>query len=283
MKVQRVYPMTVSLSPMAGHLQGIKSHTPPLEIRPVLPGAQVTPSHYEMETTGSTPAFYVTPLARGKLADARLEVYSHGRLVQEIPLPMKGTRQRLTWILLFLAVLIPLGLYYFTRQVDLSTTGAKVPAPAVHKAQAQLEEEDLSEGPAVPPETLEKAMKKNLMPGMGGTAPEGIFTKKAASSKRGGNVDEAQPQEPKSEFVLPPKPKGTLEAETLNVLPDFGRPTKWLGAQVQEGYDWARSLAVDLYLSFYLGLGLLALAIISWVFHAGRRSSRRGQPIALGA
>src|SRR5260370_14800028 len=63
MKLKGVYRMVVNVRPLADHLRGIKSHTPTLQIRPVIPGAQVTPSHYELEMTGSTPAFYVTPVA----------------------------------------------------------------------------------------------------------------------------------------------------------------------------------------------------------------------------
>jgi hypothetical protein len=285
MKVKGVYPMVVNVRPLADHLRGIKSHTPTLEIRPVIPGAQVTPSHYELEMTGSTPAFYVTPVARGRLADARLEVYSHGRLVQEIPTPMRGTWQRPTWVLLFLTVLIPLGIYYFTKHVDLSSMGASVQsARAPAKSQAGLEdEEDLDAAKPMDPEEGLR-IQKMMAARMGAPTPPSTAGKaKKEEPKKEAPKVEGPPQEPKPVLANSPKPKGPIEQATIKLLPDFPSIGTWTPAGgAQEVYDWSKIMASD-YLSFYVGLGLLALTLLSWVLHAARRSSRRGQPIALGA
>lgn len=276
MKLKRAYPMAVSLSPTAGHLHGIKSHVPTVEIRPVLAGALVTPSHYELETTGTTPAFYVTPLARGQL-DSRLEVYSHGRLLQEIPLPVKGTSQRLTWILLLLTIVIPLGMWYFLRQQNLSTIAAPAQTPAAETQQAQAEEED--QGQAKNDEQMDRmAMKRMGQTPLPGTTRKGgeAMTQPIAKS-------EVEPEEPKQNYHPLPKTTGPVERATMQVLPDFPKVTESIAAGIQAGYDGARGFAADLYLVFYVFLALLALTLLSWVVHAGRRASRRGQPIALGA
>jgi hypothetical protein len=311
MKVDRVYPMSMTLNPVAGHLQGIKSHTPPVEIRPVLPGAQVTPTHYETETTGAIPPFYVTPLVRGKLAEARLEVYSRGRLVQEIPLRMKGTSQRLTWVLLLLTILVPLGLWYFTRHLNLSTaSAASAPAPgpaAVSKAEAEPEEED--EGPKLSLEEKKMFMSKGVMQGRGAATPEEFFSNEAKGRSGGKAEKNAPPQEAKIASVTTPKPVGTVEQTTMHVLPDFhigyktetvpradseGNLTQvttkqpfsvtgWIAARAQAGYDRLRELGDEIYLSFCVGFFFLALTLVSWEVHAARRSRRSGEPIALGA
>jgi hypothetical protein len=227
-----------------------------------------------METTGSTPAFYLTPLARGKLAQARLEVYSHGRLVQQIPLPLKATRQRLTWILLLLTILIPPSIYYFTRRVDLSTTGTSAPAPA---AVAQVAVEEEGQRPTMSDEELDRLQIEGMKK-MGQKPAPGMLRRDRAGKKQ---ATKAEPLEPQPKPVVAPQGVGRVEQATINVLPDFFGVTKWIAAEVQGAYDWAHNLAQDVYLSFYVGLGLLAFTILSWVMHAAARSSRRGEPIVL--
>src|SRR5208283_3795880 len=69
--------------------------------------------------------FSVTPLARGKLKDARVQILHGGRILEEVWTPMKGTRQRRTWILLLLT-LISLGylLNFFGPLPDKSSAGS---------------------------------------------------------------------------------------------------------------------------------------------------------------
>lgn len=149
MNVQRVYPLTVETPT----LRPGQSPPPVVEsvvVRPVIPGALVVPSEQKLDPNrpGATAKFHITPLALGWLPDARVEVHHPGRPVQQIPLgspptswvvwvillvlffpivvplrlllgPWGGTprvvSQRPTWIMLFLAVILPILLLTFTR------------------------------------------------------------------------------------------------------------------------------------------------------------------------
>ena len=86
-------------------------------VRPVIAGAQVVPPEQRFDTSepGNQVTFHVTPLARGKLPRARVEVYSAGRAPQSVPVPMKAKTQRLAWLLLALALLLPWGVWQLTR------------------------------------------------------------------------------------------------------------------------------------------------------------------------
>jgi hypothetical protein len=187
--------------------------------------------------------------------------------------------------LLFLTVLIPLGIYYFTKHVDLSSMGASVQsARAPAKSQAGLEdEEDLDAAKPMDPEEGLR-IQKMMAARMGAPTPPSTAGKaKKEEPKKEAPKVEGPPQEPKPVLANSPKPKGPIEQATIKLLPDFPSIGTWTPAGgAQEVYDWSKIMASD-YLSFYVGLGLLALTLLSWVLHAARRSSRRGQPIALGA
>src|SRR5262245_12404571 len=77
-------------------------HAGVLSVRPLIPGAAVMPAEQELDASrpGARAEFAVTPLARGGLRGAHVEVRSHGRLAQTIPLGIRATSQRLTWVLL---------------------------------------------------------------------------------------------------------------------------------------------------------------------------------------
>jgi hypothetical protein len=87
---------------------------PPVVVRPVIPGAVVTPAEQTLDASGPAreAVFYVTPLALGKIPDARVAVIPSQGSRQEIPLPMKSLRQRLTLWLLLLTFLVPAFLFY---------------------------------------------------------------------------------------------------------------------------------------------------------------------------
>src|SRR5262249_2550719 len=62
---------------------------PVVVVRPVIAGAQVTPTEQRLEINpGNQISFIVTPLARGKLPRARLEVFAPGQAPEAIPTPM---------------------------------------------------------------------------------------------------------------------------------------------------------------------------------------------------
>src|SRR5205823_9197238 len=84
-------------------------------IRPIVPGALVTPSEQRLELLpGNQVLFHVTSLARGRLPRAHLDVFAPNQPVESIPLAMKCKTQRLAFWLLVLAFLIPFCLYKVT-------------------------------------------------------------------------------------------------------------------------------------------------------------------------
>lgn len=115
MRLQRVYALMVTVSPVSRDGEGGTAGS--VVLRPFIPGALVTPSQVEVRgfSQGRTATFQVTPLGRGKLHNARVEVYQQGQLVQEIPLAMRSVTQRMTWVLAALTVLVWWGLHYLAE------------------------------------------------------------------------------------------------------------------------------------------------------------------------
>src|SRR5262249_45325166 len=113
MKPHRVYTLAVEVprSKAAGGDAAV------VVVRPVIAGAQVVPAEQRLDPSapGHQGTFHVTPLARGKLPRARVEVYTAGRAPQSVPVPMKAKTQRLAWLLLALAFLLPWGVWQLTR------------------------------------------------------------------------------------------------------------------------------------------------------------------------
>src|SRR5262249_27724795 len=113
MNLQRVYPLVVEVPRPWGKAAPTTS-VDPVIVRPVIPGALVAPAEQRLDASkpGSQVTFQVTPLARGKLPGARLELQQPGHAVQTLPLGMKAVTRRMTWVLLALTFLLPLGLLW---------------------------------------------------------------------------------------------------------------------------------------------------------------------------
>jgi hypothetical protein len=101
MKPHRVYSLVVDVP--RGRDDGGGSV---VVVRPVIAGALVVPPEQRLDTStpGNQATFHVTPLARGKLPNARVEVHVAGQPPQDVFLPMKAKTQRLAWALLILAL-----------------------------------------------------------------------------------------------------------------------------------------------------------------------------------
>jgi len=85
-------------------------------VRPVIPGALVTPAEQRLELApGNQAIFHVTALAKGRLPRAHLDVFAPGQAPEVVPLPMKAKTLRLAWALLFLAIAVPMFLVAFTK------------------------------------------------------------------------------------------------------------------------------------------------------------------------
>jgi hypothetical protein len=238
MKRQRLYPLFIRLR--LDKKRGESLHGP-VQLRPVIPGALVTPADCELASDHleTRPAFYVTPLARGKLVRARIEVIQQGRMVGEIPLRMKAVRQTFTWCLFCLAILIPALTYYLTRHVNWSRTGTGNP-PNANIAEAETFDDGSDAS------TPQKA-------------PEGKMVR-------------SLPENP-DVFPKLPKMQGPIERAFKRVLPDAAA-TDAIASFVQDVYDFAY-FGTDFHLTFYLGVLLLGLTAISWAMHTPLRSSRR--------
>ena len=86
---------------------------PMLSVYPIIAGAQVTPVSVDIAPMhGSEAKFWVAPVARGTLRDARVELRSGGRVVSSVPLSMTVSSRRLTKFLAFLTIALPLLFLY---------------------------------------------------------------------------------------------------------------------------------------------------------------------------
>jgi hypothetical protein len=118
MKPGRVYGLTVSMPSNKKRRRDEEDaeRGALVVVRPVIAGALVTPAEQRFEAApGNQITFHVTPLARGKLPRARLEVYAPGQPPETIPLGMKAKTQRLALFLLILAWLVPTCMIQLTK------------------------------------------------------------------------------------------------------------------------------------------------------------------------
>jgi hypothetical protein len=104
MRRNKTYPLVIEPASQGG--SSVPPGTPAVVVRPIIPGALVVPGEQKVDLArpGGPTTFYVTPLAKGKLPNAHVEVHAAGQPVQEIGLKMRARTQRLTWLLLVLTV-----------------------------------------------------------------------------------------------------------------------------------------------------------------------------------
>jgi hypothetical protein len=121
MKPQRVYPLVVEVPRGPGAVPADGPTGVMVALRPVVPGALVAPAEQSLEVSrpGARATFHVTPLARGRLPEARVYVLHDGRPVLELRTRMAARTQRLAGVLLLLALILPLLLIYYTRSEPL--------------------------------------------------------------------------------------------------------------------------------------------------------------------
>src|SRR5262245_62103131 len=80
MKPRRIYPLTVEMPTPRKDAETSGVGTV-IVVRPVIAGAQVVPAEQRLDTSepGNQVTFYITPLARGRLPQARVAVYAPGQ------------------------------------------------------------------------------------------------------------------------------------------------------------------------------------------------------------
>ncbi len=246
MKPQRVYRLVVELRSLAK--KGAAGTAPtgdPVQLRPRIPGCLVSPAELEITPKGMTSqaTFHVTPLAKGRLRDAQVGVYHQGRLLQDVPLRMKGTTQCLTRWLLLLAVAAPLFVWWALSYLDLSSMGPVEPANGA----AEVKKSD--------------------------------DTALAADAKE---PAEGEPKEAKPATKKVHRPLAVGIVRLVPEYPGETY-TRQAALKAQEGYDVLRSMQQKDYLSFWVFAAFLGLALISLVTHRQARGTRKGKPLALPA
>jgi len=244
MKLRRVYPLVVGLQ------QRLSASGTAFAVRPLVPGALVTPGELIMDPAkaGTQATFYVTPLARGRLPHARVQLHRQGNLLQEIALPMKAVTQRLTWILLALTILVPAFLLYTTKYHPLTGT---VP----REMRAAPEQPKNGQAGDKKPGLVGGLVRRFVLGGLPPVAPAPVIKHIQAS-----------PGE-----MLEYNVRKGLQEDVPFVPPSVADP---VAHGLGTAYGYACAMA-EAQLSFYVGALLLALTIWSAITHSSRRARRR--------
>jgi hypothetical protein len=225
MRLKGVYPAVV----WARTLEGKPGGHRPVALRAVVPGALVTPAEQSLNLGDPRAAatFYVTPLARGRLPDARIEIHHQGSVLQTIRLPMRATTQRLTWVLAFLTLGLPAFFLYTTvyhrmkGMVPQTFVIRPIPPPAgANPAQPNDQrKEDLppppvNPAPGQPPTaqapSLDGLVRSliGLVDGTGsGQQKNDSMEPKDEDRPEPGKADEKKDREPRKEAELAPTPR----------------------------------------------------------------------------
>jgi hypothetical protein len=256
MKPQRVYPLVVEVSRGPGSSDGPTGAT--VTLRPVVPGALVAPAELPLEVSrpGARATFHVTPVAKGRLPEACVRVLHDGRQVQELRTRMTAKTQRMTWVLLLLAIVLPPLVVQWAI-----TDPLRGRVPVMRKASHE-------------PKVAEEPTKEE-------DGPKPAEGKAKGPGKAPPNAA-PPPLPPQPPVQQPPQPPGTpgeiLRARVNNalrmVLPEFPYSDEVItGVALPLGvtYDVLCQWAEAAYLPCWLAVGLLIGAFGSWALHKPTR------------
>lgn len=183
------------------------------------------------------------------------------------------------------------------RDEEPNKQGGKIPPPATARARPAGDEDPNKKGGKA---TSAKAADRTARPPRrGGTAttvdddllPDQIRNPNAGANGKA-NSSEAKQEEKTAKRKLPPiTPGQVLRDEITAAIPEIPEEWKaqvtWLPDIIHPAaeklgwlYDMSRALEKE-HLSYYIFLVLLAVTVISWVFHRGKRGSRRGKMVTL--
>jgi hypothetical protein len=267
MKPRRVYPLVVEVPRRRGAVPADGPTGVQVALRPIVPGALVVPAELSLDVSrpGAQATFHVTPLALGRLPEARVLVFHDGRQVQEILTQMKAKWQRLSWLLLLLALVVPPPLIHWTRTAPLRGMVAdRRKKPDL----GQKQEVEANKPPAEAPQVALPGGKP-VQPPIPQRPP--------------------QPDDGYEFYQRPGTPGEVMTAEVrsglfLN-LPEFpGRGWAFGGIADTLGgvYGYLCATSTDLRPAFLLGVLLLCLALGSWALHRPARVRRQGSVVLAG-
>jgi hypothetical protein len=101
---------------------GVPPAGEPLLVRAVIPGCQVIPQEVSLDPSRPEPVtLHVTPLARGDLREARLELYRAGQRLPDCVLRLRSVTTRNVGLLAGLALVVPIVWLYLTTYSGLTT------------------------------------------------------------------------------------------------------------------------------------------------------------------
>jgi hypothetical protein len=297
MKPQRIYPLTVEV-PRSARDKLLDSPTGvTVVVRPLIPGALVTPAEQALDVSrpGAAVMFHVTPVARGRLAGARVEVLCDGRPAQELRLRMKSGTQCLTWVLLLLTLAVPPLILHYTRYAPLKghvpdrrrlldsekKEGGQPDKPGDPGANPVP---PVNPGGNVPPAAARGAVFFQPGPG-GGGMQRGAVPPPVPPARLGADADGTV------EYMRPGFPEEVLRHRIETYLslnaPDFPgkdrvvKGISWLPGVV---YGFLCDHATEERAAFWIGVGLLVLTLGSWMAKRTQRTSlSRSVVIPLGA
>jgi hypothetical protein len=269
MKRQCLYPLVVRWSRGDYGYVPVAGENAAVILRPIVPGALVVPSELLLNAVNpdASATFHVTPLARGSLAGARVEVLHQDRRVQSLPLPMRVYRLSPSAVLLALAFLIPLFL--------LLTAGPnKLTAPNKRRAPTEIEKK-----------SFESRRDPTLVPGN----PTSVVGKKGkaedkkapaeAKGGKGAGQNEVDLSPPMT-VSYTPSPGEVLEDRLKAVLPSVPVFTAGLTGLVSSAYQLECDV-MDKGPQFAVYGTFLVLVVASILLYTRGRATVRSQPVAL--
>ncbi len=284
MRLQHVYSVVVGWA--ADRERRPPAGAPPVTVRLLMAGAQVVPTEHTLDPADedAKATFYVTPLAKGFLRNEKLEILVGGRKVQELPLPCKVVSQKMTAVLLLLALLFPGCMLSYCRYSPLQVTERELNEDPSYKLHlTDLEMKKLMDDPinkANPayrnihrlrdPEVRDPKTGKFDMNLVNGTW-------KLNKGKR----------EKVHAIVEPGEVLSNRTANSVPSLPGFLEETFVKDGliafrqKVGDGYDKLIDLETKYQLAFYVFVVFVFLALLSFIFHQDRRKKRLSRPIPL--
>lgn len=266
MKRQALYPLVVRWSRGDYGYVPVAGENAAVVVRPVIPGALIVPTELLLNAANldASATFHVTPLARGRLAGARVEVLHHDKRIQSLPLPMRVFRLSPSAVLLALAFLIPLFLLLTAGPNKL--TGA-------NKRRAPTEAEKKS---------FEARLSTTLVPGN----PTSVVGKKdktedkkdAANGKgKGAGQKGVDPTLPMT-VSYTPSPGEVLMDRLSGVLPSIPMITPGLIGLVSGAYQLECDV-MDNWPQFAVYGTFVLLVVASILLYSSGRTTARSQAV----